>query len=202
MSQRAPSEWLTWICSSKSLDELVDNYDQWANTYDSETRVWKPVPLAVAMMLNEHAENKQAAVLDIGAGTGFVGAALNELGFEKIVGIDISPQMLSKAAEKAVYSGLYCCAIGDEQFKVLGKAASIVAGGVFAKGHAGPAELNAIQESIEPGGVFVCTARQSFLPNLQTVFDRPQWELIDSKVMPIYKDDPTHVLAYKIHNNI
>lgn len=201
MSQRAPSEWLQWICSSKTLDELSDNYDQWAKTYDLETtEVWKPVPLVVAMMLSKHVDNKQAAVLDVGAGTGFVGAALNKLGFDNIVGIDVSSKMLSKAAEKGVYRDLRCCAIGDEDFKVLGKVDSIVASGVFAEGHAGSLELNDLQESIESGGVLVFTARLSFLDQLRTVFERPQWALIDSQIMPIYKDDPTHVLVYKIHN--
>ena len=201
MSQREPSEWLTWICSSKNLDDLINNYDQWANTYDSETvEVWKPVPLAVAMMLNEHVDSKHATILDVGAGTGFVGVALNELGFENVIGMDISAQMLDKAAKKQVYSNLHCCAIGDEKFNMLGRVDSMVAAGVFAVGHAGPTELSALQGCIKSGGILVYTARQSFLPELQLVFDCPQWELIDSKVMPIYKDDPTNILAYKIHH--
>lgn len=105
--------------------------------------------------------------------------------------------MLTKAAEKDVYKSLFCCSIGDEQFRNLEKAISIIATGVFAENHAGAVELNKIQDNIEPEGVLVLRARQSFLPKLQKVLDQPEWTPIDSKVMPIY-DDPIYLLAYKI----
>ncbi|NEQ72902.1 MAG: methyltransferase domain-containing protein [Okeania sp. SIO2C9] len=58
--------------------------------------------------------NKHDTILDVGAGTGLVGVALAELGFEQIIGMDILPGMLTKAAEKGIYKSLVCCSIGDE----------------------------------------------------------------------------------------
>ncbi len=198
MSKIQPKEWLEWICSSQNLDQLRQNYDQWADQYDADVGgVWDPVPTAAAFMLAEYMNDKQGVILDIGAGTGLVGVALAELGFEEIIGIDISPAMLSKAAAKGVYSSLECCSIGDQTFRNLGRAKGMIATGVFAESHAGSAELNQIQDSIEPEGIFVFTARQSFLPQLQAVLDQPEWTLIDSRVMPIY-DDPMYLLAYKL----
>ncbi len=200
MSEIQPKKWLEWICSSQNFDALRENYDRWADTYEADVGgVWEPVPLAAAVMLAEYMGNKQGAILDIGAGTGLVGIALAALGFERTIGIDISPSMLTQAAAKGVYSSLVCCSIGDETFRNLGRASGIIATGVFAESHAGSAELNALQEKIEPNGILVFTARQSFLPKLQEVLNQPGWTLIDSKVMRIY-EDPTHLLACKIHN--
>ncbi|NET61235.1 MAG: methyltransferase domain-containing protein [Symploca sp. SIO2E6] len=198
MSEIQPKEWLKWICSSQNVDELRQNYDQWADKYEADIGgVWEPVPLAAALMLSEYMDNKQGVILDVGAGTGLVGVALAKLGFERIIGIDISPGMLTQAAAKGVYNSLVCCSIGDETFRDLEKASGIVATGVFAESHSGPIELSTLQESIELEGILVFTARQSFLPKLQEVLDQPQWTPIDAKVMPIY-EDPMHLLAYKI----
>ncbi len=198
MSKQEPNEWLKWICSSQNFDELVENYDRWADMYETDVgEVWKPVPLAASSMLAKYMVNKKGTILDVGAGTGLVGIALAKLGFEQIIGTDISPGMLTKAAEKGVYKSLVCCSIGDEKFRNLEMASGIIATGVFAESHAGSAELKKLQDNIEPEGVLVFTARQSFLPKLQEVLEQPEWTLINSKVMPIY-EDPIYLLAYKI----
>jgi len=196
ISEIQPSEWLKWICSSENIDELRENYDKWADTYDVNVGdVWGTVPLAAADLLAEYIDDKQDIILDVGAGTGLVGVALARLGFEQLIGIDISPAMLTKAAKRGIYRSLVCCSIGDESFMNLEKASGIIATGVFAENHAGPAELSTLQESLKPEGVLVFTVRRSFLPDLQEVLER--WILLDSKVMPIY-DDPIHLLSYKI----
>ena len=199
MIYRTPSQWLTWICSSNTTEELVYRYDEWADTYDSETSgVWKVVPVAVAAMLEQHVPNKASRILDVGAGTGLVGVALSELGYRNVIGADISSEMIAKAAEKGVYRDLRCCAIGDEEFQAMGKAAGIVASGVFAEAHAGPDELRALQASLDPSGVIAFTARESYLSQLQEVVGGPEWKLIDSKTMPIYPGDATHLFAYRV----
>lgn len=198
MSEIQPKEWLNWICSSQNLDELRENYDRWADNYEADiNQVWELVPKTAALMLAEYLEDKESQIFDFGAGTGMVGVALAELGFQQIVGMDISPAMLTKAADKGVYSSLVCCSIGDETCQNLGKAKGIIATGVFAENHAGPVELNTLQDSIESGGVLVFTARQSFLPKIQEVVNQSGWILLISQVMPIY-EDPMHLLAYKI----
>ncbi len=198
MSEIEPTEWLNWICSSQNLDELRDNYDQWSDTYEADiSGVWEPVPRFAALMLAEYLDNKQDTILDVGVGTGLVGVALAALGFERIVGIDLSPGMLAQATSKGVYSSLFCCSIGDGVFRKLESPSGIIATGVFAENHAGQAELRILQESIRAGGVLVFTARQNFLPKLQEVLEQPECTLLDSKVLPIY-DDPMYLLAYKV----
>lgn len=199
MSKTEPNEWLQWITSSQTLDELRGNYDGWAETYDATVSgVWDPVPVAAAAMLAKYVNNRQSVILDVGAGTGLAGVALATFGFTNIIGMDISPAMLAKAAERDVYQSLVACSIGDESFTNLEPASGIIATGVFAENHAGPAELRTLQESVASNGVIVFTVRQSFLPEIQDVLEQPEWECIESTIMPIY-DDPICLLAYQIH---
>lgn len=201
MSQMQPSQWLEWICSSKTPDELRDNYDQWASRYDADVSdIWNVVPTAGATMLAQHTSDKRHVVLDVGSGTGLTGAVLTSFGFQHLIGIDISPGMLKQAEAKGIYQSLVCCAIGDPEFDKIEPVESMIATGVFAKTHAGPTELTRLRAKLQPGGVLVFTARQSFLPVLQTTLEQPGWEKIDAKVLPIY-DDPMHLLAYKANAN-
>ncbi len=200
MSETQANQWLEWICSSENLDELQENYNGWADTYETDiSGVWKPVPIAAALMVAKYLEDKDNPILDVGAGTGLVGVALAAMGFKNIIGMDISPMMLAKAAEKAVYSSLICCSIGDEKFRDLDQANAVIATGVFAHSHAGSAELKLLEEIIKPGGILVFTARESFLSQLQESIEHLPWTEMESKVMPIY-DDPVYLQVYKAAN--
>jgi len=121
------------------------------------------------------------------------------LGFKQLIGIDISPAMLSKAAAKGVYRSLVCCSIGDERFGNLDKVSGIIAAGVFAEGYAGAEELRMLCECIESTGRLVFTARQNFLPEIQDVPTQLEWTLLDSQVMLIHSD-PIHLFFYEIHH--
>lgn len=197
MSQMQPSQWLEWICSSQTPDQLRENYDQWANRYEADvSEVWNVVPTAGATMLAQYLTDKEAVVLDVGAGTGLVGDVLTSLGFNHLIGIDISSGMLDQAKTKGLYQSLVCCAIGDTTFETLEPVDSMIATGVFAETHAGPSELESLKTKLKPGGILVFTARQSFLPVLQETIETTDWEYLDAKVLPIYTD-PMHLLAYR-----
>ncbi|ABG50126.1 hypothetical protein Tery_0690 [Trichodesmium erythraeum IMS101] len=51
--------------------------------------------------------DKDAIILDAGAGTVMVGEALAELGYNNIIGVDFSEQMLEVGRKKQVYTALY-----------------------------------------------------------------------------------------------
>lgn len=51
---------------------------------------------------------KLGDVLDLGCGTGLMGAALHDLLGGRLVGIDLSPRMLELAEEKGIYTELRC----------------------------------------------------------------------------------------------
>lgn len=198
MSNPQSNQWLQWICTSENPNELREKYDQWAVTYETDIAdAWNSVPPNAAHLLAKYMGDKQKNILDVGVGTGLVGVELAALGFDSLSGFDISPGMLAQADEKKVYRSLQCCSIGDPCFMNLEKAAGIVATGVFAENHAGPSELGMLKTKIEPEGILVFTARQSFLPKLQDVLSQTGWSLLEQKMMPIY-DDPMYLLAYRI----
>ena len=195
-SNKRSDIWLQWICSNENRNELYEKYEQWADTYETDIfDVWGPVPKAAAQMISKYLNNKSSQVVDIGAGTGLAGVKLFELGFKKIIGIDISPKMLNIAKKKNVYRSLICCSIGDATFNNLPSANGIIATGVFAEGHAGAIELSMLPKKIYSGGVLVLTARQSFLPKLHDVINNNKLILLNKTLIPIYTD-PICLMAF------
>ncbi len=92
---------LSWIYSSKDSVELAERYDEWADSYDQELEEdygWQITRL-IASVLSQFTP-ASARVLDAGAGTGLVGQYLGSLGYDSLVAMDISNEMLNKAREK------------------------------------------------------------------------------------------------------
>ncbi|NES80325.1 MAG: methyltransferase domain-containing protein [Moorea sp. SIO2B7] len=85
------SDRLTWIYDTSDSQNLENKYDAWSHLYDSELdQSYRISPIESARTLAKVVSNKQATILDAGAGTGMVGEALAELGYNKITGVDIS----------------------------------------------------------------------------------------------------------------
>ena len=80
-------------------------YRDWAETYDETmlTGLNYLSPGKVADLLAQHLADRQAAVLDIGCGTGLGGQGLAGHGFVTIDGLDVSPEMMQVAGRRGVY---------------------------------------------------------------------------------------------------
>lgn len=95
-------------------------------------------------------------LLDIGCGTGLGGVAFAELASERI-GLDLSADMLRKAADKKVYAALHQAeatdflAGGDKAFDLVLAADMLPYVGDLAP------LFRAVAGALEPGGVFLCT---------------------------------------------
>ncbi|MBO1346685.1 MAG: methyltransferase domain-containing protein [Hormoscilla sp. GUM202] len=80
----------------------------WSRIYDAELdRPYRISPIKSARALAKVLSDKEASILDAGAGTGMVGEALGELGYSKITALDLSSEMLEVARKKGVYQALY-----------------------------------------------------------------------------------------------
>jgi len=107
---RLPSERLQrvhWTVEAESDEDLAARYDQWSAEYDAdlaEVDGWAAPRFTVEIFAQY--VDKDAHILDAGAGTGWVGRELKRLGFTNIDGIDYSKGMLDKAAEKDAYRSL------------------------------------------------------------------------------------------------
>jgi predicted TPR repeat methyltransferase len=87
--------------------QLQKIYDVRSQFWDGERSYFAPGLVAAA--LRQHAVCDKPDVLDIGCGTGLVGALVRPLihsGAGRLDGIDISPAMLEKAKAKGVYDRL------------------------------------------------------------------------------------------------
>ena len=104
-----------WVYSSKDNSELSERYDEWARDYDndlSEFFGWI-APETASQYLAKYVD-RDADVLDAGAGTGLVGEALSELGFTQLTAMDLSKGMLEEADSKNVYKKLDQMVLGEK----------------------------------------------------------------------------------------
>jgi predicted TPR repeat methyltransferase len=135
---------------------LTDGYDAWAAQYDADMhRYGYRVPALMADAARHHIPGNRALLLDAGAGSGLVGRALKERGYQNLVGLDPSPAMLREARTKSVY-GLVLkmtlsasAALADHRFD------GILAAGVFKPGHAPPSALTDLVRLARPGGIII-----------------------------------------------
>lgn len=96
------------------------------------------------------------AVLDVGCGTGVVGAELRRACVSEIDGIDISPEMLARAAAKTeagnpVYRRLIQADLTGPIDLAADQYAGIVSAGAFTHGHLGPDSLEELIRIAAPG---------------------------------------------------
>jgi predicted TPR repeat methyltransferase len=110
-----PNETIDYVIASltgKTVDRAPDDYvaylfDGYAANFDTHLvgRLKYSVPTQLAEMLARVCAKPMGDVLDLGCGTGLMGAEL-ENSASTIVGVDLSEKMLDKARERKVYSRL------------------------------------------------------------------------------------------------
>lgn len=84
------------------------HYDAWAASYDSEIEEnGYATPGRCAAALAATGLPADAAILDLGCGTGLSGLALAQHGFTVIDGTDLSPEMLERARARDLYRQLF-----------------------------------------------------------------------------------------------
>ena len=137
-------------------------YRDWASTYDQhlEQDLHYIAPGLIADMLAEALPDRAARILDVGCGTGLVGAYLAGHGFSAIDGLDFSPEMLTRAEDKGCYTQL----VEGDLNSVLEIPSQIYDGaiscGTFTHGHVQANALEEIFRVLKPSGLFACTVHR------------------------------------------
>lgn len=135
--------------SVKTPQDSRTLYDEWAGSYDTGFVEYMGYVYhrTVADLFAAHRGSRSGPVLDVGCGTGVVGAELRRVHVEPVDGIDISPAMLDQASAKrtsagdSVYRELIVgdltgpLAIDSDRYN------GIVSAGTFTHGHVGPDAL-------------------------------------------------------------
>ena len=141
-------------------------YDNYAASYDQKlvNSLHYQCPQLIRAALERHCRDK-VAILDLGCGTGLCGQAVSSMA-SRLDGVDLSPQMLAKARQRAIYNEL---AVGD-LYPFLEKKTGwydvIVAAGVFE--HIGDPRhvFRAAFGTLRDSGLFVFTAEDNPIQEL------------------------------------
>lgn len=143
--------------NSTSNDErLKDVYQEWACHYDHDNdavlgTVSQPncVKLLASVLTD-----KKAAIIDVGCGTGLVGAYLHKSGFLNYDGIDLSSPMIAQAADRG-YQNLLIGSLNDHLPIKDNAYDAALCVGVFTHGHVSANGLNELVRITKSGG-YIC----------------------------------------------
>jgi predicted TPR repeat methyltransferase len=149
---------LAQVYGARGRQELEALYDAWAEDYDQDLRDFGyTYPALVAGLVARHVRDLTVPVLDAGVGTGIIGEMLYALGYEQLVGIDLSDGMLAVAQSKGVYAELSNQTLGEPLAFADGRFGAVVSAGVLTVGHAPPDSLDELVRLTRPGGLVVFT---------------------------------------------
>lgn len=140
--------------------ELEAIYDGWAEDYDADLESWGyRAPDAIASRLAARRIDAAGTVLDAGCGTGRSGAALRKLGFDNLLGVDLSGDSLLRAQKSGAYRSVIrvdltrALPFVDDRFE------AVVSSGVFTHVFDGAQLLTEFLRVVRPGGSIVFSQR-------------------------------------------
>ena len=162
-SDKARTERIQRVYESKDYEELTGEYNVWASEYDADLQsLGFSGPKAGAETLAKYVADKEAKILDAGAGTGMVGEELARLGFKRITALDMSPGMLMTANDKFVYEELVVGELGKPLGFETGQFAGTTCIGTLTFGHAPPESLDELVRVTKAGGAVVFSMRTDY----------------------------------------
>ncbi len=143
-------------------------FDAFAESFDDRLGALDYAgPALVEKLLRAARPEGLGRVLDLGCGTGLIGPVVRPLA-ERLDGLDLSPQMLARAAERDVYDALHeadaeaFLATADETWDVIIAADVLIYLGVLEPLAA------AVAAALRPEGLFIATTEEA---------DGDSWEL-------------------------
>lgn len=148
----------------KSADEAKAFYRDWADHYDDDIAGTLKFTggIDIAKMLAQALPDKLTRIVDLGCGTGLVGAELQRLGYDDLDGIDLSREMLDVARSKGIYQNL----IEADLLKTLDIDDAIydaaISAGTFTTGHVNALRLSEFLRIVKPGGWLACVVASDF----------------------------------------
>jgi predicted TPR repeat methyltransferase len=156
---KGPSEFVSEAYNLSDDEKIVDFYSKWADEYDHQMLdvLGYTSPKTVAQLLCDYLPDKNSRIFDIGCGTGLTCIFLHQQGYDRLDGVDLSPDMVRVAQDRNIYQQVSVAdlnqplAIDDNSYD------AAISSGTFTHGHVGPEPLDEIFRIIRPGGILACT---------------------------------------------
>lgn len=171
------------VFAAANQQELAEQYDKWAVTYEDDL-IDQGGPKEAVELLARYVQ-PTARILDAGCGTGVVGKLLADLGYVTVEGLDLSAGMLGEARNKGCYVALHQMALGEPLEFDTGRFDAVILVGVFARGHAPSRSFDEVIRSTKPGGYIIFTLRPEFYENtdfkaaMNSLAETGRWRLAE-----------------------
>jgi len=154
------NEWLNRISEASTDEERANIYSDWSIDYERQVMEEGYImPVLMSALVTRHVQSRSAPILDVGAGTGILGACLAILGYRHIFALDYSPVMLGICRKRGVYRDFFQRTLGKPLLLPDGLFHAVVVMGVFGTGHAPPHSLNDLVRLIASGGHIIFSLR-------------------------------------------
>lgn len=148
------------VYDARSAKDISEAYADWATTYDRETiALGYCLPFVITSWVSRYVPASDGPLLDAGCGTGLSGPMLAALGYDDLVGLDLSGEMLRVAASRQSYGALVEAELGKALPWRDGHFAGFLSSGVFTAGHAPASSFDELVRVTRPGGFAVFTVR-------------------------------------------
>jgi predicted TPR repeat methyltransferase len=171
-----PDSIADWLDAGTSdPDAVAARYDAWAKSYDGDLADWSYQGPAVVADIVVKSHPEAASVLDVGCGTGLVGRALRDRGFEgRLLGLDISTASLEVAGQGGAYDSLERADLQQRLPVADDSVDAVVCVGVMTYLPQVEAVWREFARVVGPAGLVVLTQREDIWHDrdCQTVVDR------------------------------
>ncbi|XP_074651824.1 methyltransferase-like protein 27 [Tubulanus polymorphus] len=188
----APVEsYLKLVAKTPSNEEVIDTYNNWTGTYDTELTPDKyRGPPTLAKTVVKYVSDKNTRILDVAAGSGLLVVELRKLGFVGLFdGLDPAVELAKKAIEKKLYEKYYHffikpdepCSLADGSYDHITCCGAIIPGHIHYTG------INEFLRLCKKGGyVFIAMKGGYIQPDGQFPgFDDHLKSLVDSGVCDV-----------------
>jgi len=180
----------------KSPEDNRQLYRAWAETYDQTFAAAHGFLLPQTTASAFVAAGGRGPVLDIGAGTGLVGQALDALKISPVDAFDLSPEMLAQAQNKGIYRHHIQGNILETNAQIADKTYDgVVSSGTFTMGHVGPEAFAEILRITAHGGLVTVAINAKHYQNAEfaAAFDALKGQIkgLSLAKTRIYADDAT-----------
>ncbi|XP_071842775.1 methyltransferase-like protein 27 [Apostichopus japonicus] len=147
------------LMAKESVDEVIQWYDDCATLYDQNfNSAGFQFHLTTVEATLEFVKDKDAAILDLGAGTGTIGDLLKKEGYSNMDALDASQGMLDIASKKNLYKNTFRSLIGtSESIENLAEGSydAMVSAGVFAHGAVYYESIPLLLKYLKKGGYLI-----------------------------------------------